>query len=257
MDYPALSIVLLATIAVLLGLLLGAVRANGRNAARLAEQTRGHMGAERARLFGQVATWLSLRDRLGLRQGLPYNHNWSAAPDFLQLIVDHTLNRRPETIVECGSGLSTLMLARCCQLNGQGRIYSLENGAEFAAGARAEIARYQLTSHAEVIDAALAQYTLSGRDYQWYGLAGLPEHGIDMLVIDGPPGFIQRHARYPALPLLRERLARTCWVFLDDAARPDEREIVAWWTAMFPEAQMRFVNNERGCAILALNRAAA
>ncbi|NTV94780.1 MAG: class I SAM-dependent methyltransferase [Thiobacillus sp.] len=212
------------------------------------------MAAERHRLFGQVAAWLSLRDRLGLRQGLPYSHNWSAAPDFLEQIVDHVLAARPATIVECSSGLTTLMLARCCEMNGKGRVWSLENGPEFAARTRAEIARYGLADRAEVIDAPLVPYTLAGLDYQWYSLAGLPDRSIDMLVIDGPPGFIQRHSRHPALPLLGDRLADGCTVFLDDAARPDEREIVAWWCAALPGLQARFVDNERGCAILRLDR---
>ena len=254
MPYENLVLVLLALIAGLLAVLFRELRAGHRDAVRQAEETRARLAPERRRLFGQIATWLSLRDRLDLRQGLPYSHNWSAAPDFLAEIVDHALAARPATIVECSSGLTTLMLARCCEMNGQGRVWSLENGPEYAARTRAEIARYGLEGRAEVIDAPLVTYTLAGRDYLWYGLAGLPEQAIDMLVIDGPPGFIQRHARYPALPLLSDRLADVCTVFLDDAARPDERAIVAWWREALPGAQVRFVDNERGCAILRLSR---
>ncbi|MES9855801.1 MAG: hypothetical protein ABW166_04240 [Sedimenticola sp.] len=47
-----------------------------------------------------------------------------------------------------------------------------------------------------------------------------------MLVIDGPSGFIQKHSRYPALPLLFDKLSNNGMVFLDDAARP-RRE--SWW----------------------------
>jgi hypothetical protein len=71
-----------------------------------------------------------------------------------------------------------------------------------------------------------------------------------MLVIDGPPGFIQRHSRYPALPLLRERLADNCTVFMDDAARPDERELVEMWLAQYPTYSHEYLANERGCSVL-------
>jgi predicted O-methyltransferase YrrM len=95
-----------------------------------------------------------LCERLGLNRGIPYTPQWSAAPDFLTLIVDHVLEHRPQTIVECGSGLTTLMLARCCALNGAGHVYSLENGADYAANTRLDIARYGLEHWSTVIHAS-------------------------------------------------------------------------------------------------------
>jgi len=197
-------------------------------------------------------TYRTLSDRLGLHGGLAYDSDWSAAPDFLELIVEHALAAQPGTIVECSSGTTTVILARCCDLNRRGRVYSLENGAEFAARTRSELARHRLGPYAEVIDAPLTGQAVAGREFQWYRLDGLPERPIDMLVIDGPPGFIQRHSRYPALPLLRARLSDRCVVFMDDAARPDEREIVEAWCREFPDARLQYVDNERGCAILRL-----
>lgn len=201
----------------------------------------------------ELEAYLALGDRLGLRRGLPFSRNWSAAPDFLALIADHALAEKPRTIVECSSGLTTLILARCCELNGLGRVFSLENGTEFAANTRAEIARYGLEHCATVIDAPLEQQTVNGREYQWYDIAGLPDRRIDMLVIDGPPGFLQHHSRYPALPLLFNRLADNGVVFLDDAARPDERELVMKWQTELP-VDHRYVESERGCSVLRVKR---
>ena len=70
-----------------------------------------------------------------------------------------------------------------------------------------------------------------------------------MLVIDGPPGFIQKNARYPALPLLFDKLSEDCVIFLDDAARHDEKEIVDLWLNEHPELEHRFFDTERGCSI--------
>lgn len=196
-----------------------------------------------------LAAYLALGERLGLTDGLPVDPTWSAAPDFLEAIVAHALAARPATIVECSSGLTTLMLARCCALNGRGRVFSLENGPEFAARTRAELARYGLDRHASVIDAPLLPCVLGGQTFQWYDLAGLAVTSIDMLVIDGPPGFIQRHSRYPALPMLFERLAEGWAAFLDDAARPDERELVARWQAEYHLAH-HYLETQRGCSIL-------
>jgi hypothetical protein len=194
----------------------------------------------------------ALCNRLGFKKGVAYDNDWSAAPDFLERIVDHVLKEKPATIVECGCGVTTLMLARCCEFNGIGEVFSLENGAEFAAKTRSEIARYELKSVATIIDAPLKEVMVDGRAYQWYGLDGLAARNIDMLVIDGPSGFIQRHSRYPALPLLFDRLADGCMIYLDDAARQDEREVVKMWQAQFPAIEHEYVNLERGCSILRL-----
>lgn len=202
---------------------------------------------------GRDADYVALFARLGLGAEVAYDEKWSAAPDFLGLIADHVLAARPATLVECSSGVSTVILARCCALNGRGRVYSLENGPEFAAATRAELARHGLDAWAVVIDAPLTDWRVDGGEYRWYGLDGLPETAIDMLVVDGPPGFLQRHSRRPALPLLRDRLTAACAVFLDDAARADEQEIVAAWLARYPEFILDRPEAERGCAVLRLD----
>lgn len=254
MFFESLIFVLLLTAIALLVALLGQGRRRDEEVAKL----RLHLAEETRGLFGQLEAYLSLRDRLGLREGLPYTHQWSAAPDFLKLIVEHALTAKPARIVECSSGLTSLMLARCCEMNGQGEVLSLENGAEYAERSRAEIKRYRLASRATILDAPLENCTVDGSDYQWYTLDALPElpdQSIDMLVIDGPPGFIQRHSRYPALPLLFDKLADGCVVFLDDAGRPEEREIVEMWKGRFPGSiEHQYIGTERGCSILRIHR---
>lgn len=250
MSFESVVIVLLLLIAALLVALL--VQGWLRRTEALAIQQR--VTTEVRDQFGQLEAYLSLRDRLGLREGLPYSHQWSAAPDFLKLIVEHALATQPNTIVECSSGLTTLMLARCCQVNDKGKVFSLENGAEFAEKTRGEIARYGLTKIATVIDAPLKATTVDGVEYQWYDPAGLPDRSIEMLVIDGPPGFLQRHSRYPALPLLFDKLADGCVIFLDDAGRPDERELVELWKQRYPGLKHEYVKTERGCSILRFRR---
>lgn len=220
----------------------------------LREEIRAELRGEVHGLFTQFESYHFLRDRLGLNQGLPYSRDWSAAPDFLKLIAEHALARKPATIVECSSGMTTLVLARCSEMNGHGHLYSLENGAEYAARSREALERYNLGWRATVLDAPLVEYTLGDERYKWYTLEGLPEKGVEMLVIDGPPGFIQHHSRYPALPLLYDRLADGCVIYLDDAARPEEQAIVKRWLEEFPGLQLEYLKNERGCAVLTLKR---
>jgi predicted O-methyltransferase YrrM len=191
-----------------------------------------------------------LCQQLGLPPDLPYDPVWSAGADFLARIVEHTLATRPRTIVECSSGTSTLLLARCCALNGGGQVLSLEHGAEFAAATRREVNRLGLVQRVTVLDAPLAPIRIDGRDFMWYDLTQLPTCHIDLLVVDGPPGFVQPLSRYPAFPLLRSRMTSGAVIYLDDAARPDEREIVRKWLGEEPSLLHEYLEFERGCSIL-------
>jgi hypothetical protein len=192
--------------------------------------------------------------QLHLQAGIPYTPNWSAAADFLQIIVDHCLEAKPASVFECSSGLTTLMLARCCQLNTLGRVASLEDGEEFTTRIREYLKRYDLTAYASVLHAPLHHIRVDEIEYAWYDTQAILDESIEMLVIDGPSGFLQKNSRYPALPILYSRLADGCRVFLDDAARADEREIVALWQARFPQLEVEYLETSRGCAVLTIHK---
>lgn len=198
----------------------------------------------------QVSSYQSIENSLGLEQVLPITKDWSAAADFLKTISDYCIQNKPKTIVECSSGTSSLVLSRCCQLNQRGHVYSLENGQQFADQTRQQLDDFSLSDFCDVLHAPLKDVRLEDEGFQWYELNNFPAIEIDVLVIDGPPGFIQKHSRYPALPLLYGQLADQCAVFLDDAARADEQEIVSRWSSMYPEFEVEYIDNERGCFIL-------
>ena len=193
-----------------------------------------------------------LRDKLKFSKDLPFTPDWSAAADFLTIIAEHCLNHRPTTIVECSSGLSTLILAKCCQLNQHGRVYSLENGVEYAAKTREQLEEFDLQQYATVLDTPLIETNIDDENYLWYSTSSLPSEPIEMLVIDGPSGFIQKNSRYPALPTLWNKLSSNCMIFLDDAIRDDEKEIINLWKDKFPQIRHKYVATVRGCSILNL-----
>jgi len=188
--------------------------------------------------------------RLQLNAGIPYSEHWSAAADFLYLVVDEVITIRPETILECGSGVSTLMLAAACREAGQGKVLSLEHQQEYARDLRDFVTGYGLQEFATIIDAPLVDTPVNGQDYLWYSLENLVECDIDMMIIDGPPGRLQKNSRYPALPALVGRMKVQCSIFLDDAGREDEREIVRLWVEEIPGLSSSYIDNERGCSRL-------
>jgi predicted O-methyltransferase YrrM len=188
-----------------------------------------------------------LQEQLGLTTPLPVTPDWSAAADFLFIIKEYCLSIKPSTIVECSSGLTTLTLARCCQLNQHGHVFSLENGKEYVTQTEKQLQLFGVDGYANVIHAPLEAISIDDTDFDWYNINKLPDLSIDMLVIDGPPGFIQKHSRFPALPVLFDRLANNSIIFMDDAARKDEKEIAEMWKNAGIEHE--YIETERGCSI--------
>lgn len=185
-----------------------------------------HLGAERDR---QQYALLQIRPLMG---DLPLElSGWAADPLLLHNAVRLLLETRPRLVVECGSGSSTIVLARCLRALGRGRILSLEHDASYARQTDELLRAHGLSEVATVVTAPLADRELNGSRARWYGPQYEPllRDQVDVLLVDGPPGNTAPRARYPAVPLLLRHLAPECWVLMDDGDRPDERAIAHVW----------------------------
>ena len=102
------------------------------------------IGTSSDNVFRQLEALHALYAELDLKRALPPIRGWRASPDFLILIARYARDARPRIVVECGSGTSTVVLARCMQINGSGHVYSLEHEAEFVKATEAELKRHGL-----------------------------------------------------------------------------------------------------------------
>jgi hypothetical protein len=204
-------------------------------------------------LFSQLQALLALERRLVLPKALPATRGWAGSPDFLLVVLETILSRRPTTVLECSSGVSTLVAARALQMNGKGHVYSLEHDAHHAAKTRKLLDEYGLHAWASVIDAPLVTTSFPSA---WYSPDRLPADldSIDMLVVDGPPSATGALARYPALPALADRLHGNTVVLADDTEREDERATLLRWKSEFPEFRQEDMHCEKGCVMLTNER---
>jgi hypothetical protein len=214
---------------------------------------RHELGRRVDNVVTQVEGLLAVHAELQPRHALPRSRGWAASPDLLQLLIGFARQSRSCTVLECSSGLSTVVLAGCARNTKRGHVYSLEHDPHYARQTRDLLALHGLQAWATVLDAPLRRLELPGWQGQWYDVTGLPpELEVDLLVIDGPPATLGRLARYPALPVLAPWLAPSVRVVLDDADRDDERAAVARWLGEHPEFSEEPVPHcEKGCAVLA------
>lgn len=154
------------------------------------------------------------------------NEAWSAdAPLLLALL--EWLPRSQGAVLECGSGLSSLVLATA--IVPSRRLISIEHDPAWASLVRAAMSR-KLLARAELVIAPLRNYGY----FEWYAIDSLelPGH-IGFVMCDGPPGSTYG-GRYGLGPLLRDRLSPGCIVLLDDTQRPEERAIMNRWCEELP-----------------------
>lgn len=201
--------------------------------------------------FKQIEALFSLFRMIKPRYPLPPLGGWAIAPDFANLLISHIDEHAPKVILELGSGTSTLIAAYGVKGQGGGKIYSLEHSKECATSTTDMLKKHGLQDLAEVIHAPLKTVTLGKINWQWYDtqqISNIP--AIDLLIVDGPPKKVQKMGRYPALPLLYDKLSKNATVLLDDSKRKDETKIIERWLSEYQELRLEMVNTERGTAVL-------
>jgi len=201
--------------------------------------------------YKQIESLFSIHSILKTNSPLPPMRDWAISPDFASILISLIFDLKPRLILEASSGVSTLISSYCIKKLGIGKLYSLDHDEFYASKTKCDVAQHGLTDIANVIHAPLKEVTIKEKRWLWYENKVLKEiENIDLLIIDGPPSTIQAMARYPALPLLYEKLSRKATIVLDDTLRKDEKSIVETWLKEYPDFEIKFVDTEKGATIL-------
>lgn len=202
---------------------------------------------DRTHDVNQVESLLWIYQQFVPQRPLPPAGIYTGTPDFFKILVNLCLEHQPKVIVEAGSGLSSVIIAELLQYKkSDARHYALDHLEAYAT----ETATRLANPRSRAVFAPLKAYEIDGATWQWYDLDALPAlDEIDLLVIDGPPEDIQRLARFPALPLLWDKLSPNARILLDDAARPDEQRIIELWQQKY-QLDLSYFHTEKGTAIL-------
>lgn len=202
-------------------------------------------------IFKQTEGLLSILSCLKINRPLPPLGEWAISPDLAHVLICTVLANRPKCIVECGSGTSTLLMAYCLKQIGEGVIWSLEHEEKYARTTRKNLKAHGMEDQARVVHAPLQQVLLNGKSWLWYETTFLDKlDPIDLLFIDGPPARLGHMMRYPALPLIHQRLSKHAVIILDDAGRKDERQIVEVWLKEFTDFEYEWLDTQKGTVVL-------
>jgi len=175
------------------------------------------------------------------------NATWSALEEYLAACIHHAMASRGP-ILECGSGLSTILLGVIAKKRGQSH-WAFEHKPEWATKVQIYLDKYKLDSVVLCLN-PLKDYG----NFCWYDppLESIPDR-FSLVICDGPPGST-KGGRYGVVPIMLERLEPGCVILLDDAHRTPEIEIAKRWAteldstfeicgAKKPYIKMTVVNN--------------
>lgn len=154
------------------------------------------------------------------------NQWWSASPNLVTAVLDW-LPKTTGPILECGSGLTTLVLAVAAAQSGR-PVISLEHDQEWADRVLAALPDH-LCAHVTLRLTPIKEFG----EFDWYSVSpdDLPPR-IGLVLCDGPPGGT-RGGRYGLAPVVAKRLAARCVVLLDDTQRPGEHTVLERWRSEF------------------------
>ena len=155
-----------------------------------------------------------------------WGNKWSAQHEYLAACLEHARDA-DGPILECGSGLSTLLLGSIAQDSGN-TVWSLEHEPKYALKVQYYLDKYHLTS-VKLFVTPLSTYD----DFDWYTpprFDSIPDK-FSLVVCDGPPG-TTRGGRYGLVPVMLEKLRGDCTILLDDGAREGEHETAERWARL-------------------------
>ena len=150
------------------------------------------------------------------------NESWSALDEYLIGCIERA-QRLDGPILECGSGLSTILVGAIAQSRGN-RHFALEHVPEWAKRVQGCLDKYKIDS-----------VTLSAKplkdygEFSWYDapMDVMPE-SFAMVICDGPPG-ATKGGRYGLGPVMSQHLKAGCVIMLDDAGREQELATAKRW----------------------------
>lgn len=173
---------------------------------------------------------------------------WALDRHAAEEVAAHLAATQPRTVLESGSGMSTILLAEYAARTGA-RVVSLEHNPRYARATGDQLKTRGLAGAVDLLLAELGQISTPLGPRPWYQ-AELPDD-IEFALIDGPPGSIGRAGAMWALyPHLSGDHRWQVW--LDDAlltlpGRESEADAIAEWTTHL-DLRAEVVPFPKGCA---------
>jgi len=157
---------------------------------------------------------------------------YTISPIAIRSIFNDLLYRPIGKILELGSGLSTVAIAKfIIKENLSTQLYCVESDGHWLNLVRNYLGEDGKDSRIHLIHAPLVDSPYQFKEHKkWFDVAaiksGIPPNMIfDLFLVDGPVGYQVPQSRYGFYPFVEQYIGDNAIVYIDDSNRPDEEEL--------------------------------
>jgi hypothetical protein len=149
------------------------------------------------------------------------NQGFSAQTDYLETCIKYTLSTKGN-IIECGSGLSTLVIGYIAKVQNR-KMISFEHIDVWAKRVQENSDNFNLVNNTIYVR-KLKNYG----DFDWYDISNIDLSTYDLAICDAPPSNT-KGGRRGFIHLFKERLVKNAIILVDDTIREDEQQMIEEW----------------------------
>lgn len=200
---------------------------------------------------------IEINNFLNSKINFPLQNPWVVLPDFIKYFVELVKISSISDIVECGSGISTIIGGYLVKKKIIKHYISIEHDKNFLDITKEDLKKHGLENLVTLIYAPLKKINIDEKEWLWYDMALIYSkiNRIDVLLVDGPPGHIQKNSRFPASIMLKKFFHNNTIIVMDDSNRDDEQEIINQWLIENPDYEVDYYDTLKGMAVITRSRA--
>lgn len=168
---------------------------------------------------------------------LPINGG-ALRPFAIAFILNEILINKRKKIIEFGSGISTILIARLLKHhNLKCKVISIEHNKEWINTLNHLLNEEKINEYVQIVYSPLKKIEHKLGATPWYDIPKdvISRNKFDLVIIDGPPAYEDKYrfSRYPAMETIIDSLCESCFILLDDANRYGEQKIIELWEKQY------------------------
>jgi predicted O-methyltransferase YrrM len=189
-----------------------------------------HLNRKNISNHRQLQALLGLYAELDPEHSLPLLGEMALLPFTALNYVKVIRQTKPEIVVELGSGVSTLLSSLQLKQNGSGKVIAIDHEQKWVQRTINDLRQHGMEDWSEIRHAQLTPVEHNGRTVRWYDPAMLQDiEKIDVLLVDGPPDYVDSGQRQPGLSLLSDKFHDNTVILVDDTSRSNWNQWVHQW----------------------------
>jgi predicted O-methyltransferase YrrM len=154
-----------------------------------------------------------------------FESEFSLSFQIIQHIINDIIIYKPQTILEFGSGLSTIILNNFIEQNSlKIKLISIDDDLKWQESLKERCNSVDFFNFSLLYN---HPFSFEGKGV-WYNIPEnhfLYELKYDLVIVDAPKGSLSKMSRYGFIPFVQERLSENGVVYIDDTHRVDEQRI--------------------------------